>query len=143
MGELPGHTETIEFIKFNHDGKLCVTGGMNNVLRVWQVGENAKMELKCKLENGPAETDDIAFVEWHPKGNAIICGGNDYMIWLMNGSSGDFLASFSGHEEAVLCAQFTPNGGKLIVSSSADKTIRVWSPIKQNCVSIIKQSSNV
>lgn len=35
VGELPGHTETVEFIKFNHDGKLCVTGGMNNTLRVW------------------------------------------------------------------------------------------------------------
>ena len=33
--ELEGHTETVEFIKFNHDGKLMVTGGFNNVLRVW------------------------------------------------------------------------------------------------------------
>lgn len=33
--ELAGHTETLEFIKFNHDGKLVVTGGMNNILRVW------------------------------------------------------------------------------------------------------------
>jgi WD40 repeat protein len=124
------HTETVEFIKFNHDGKLCITGGMNNLLRIWQVDENQKMTLKCKLENGPSETDDIQFVDWHPKGNAVICGGNDYMIWLMNGATGDFLANFSGHEDNVLSAQFTPNGGKLIVSSSADKTIRVWSPIK-------------
>jgi WD40 repeat protein len=27
---LAGHTETVEFIKFNHDGKLLATGGMNN-----------------------------------------------------------------------------------------------------------------
>ena len=27
---LPGHTETVEFLKFNHDGKLLATGGMNN-----------------------------------------------------------------------------------------------------------------
>lgn len=97
--------------------------------------------VKCKLENGPAETDDILFCEWHPKGNAIICGGKDYMIWLMNGATGDFLASFSGHEDEVLSAQFSPNGGKLIISSSADKTIRVWSPVKNNCVSIIKKKN--
>ena len=30
IGELEGHTETLEFIKFNFDGKLCLTGGMNN-----------------------------------------------------------------------------------------------------------------
>jgi WD40 repeat protein len=27
---LAGHTETVEFIKFNHDGKLMATAGMNN-----------------------------------------------------------------------------------------------------------------
>jgi len=27
---LPGHTETVEFIKFNHDGRLMATAGMNN-----------------------------------------------------------------------------------------------------------------
>jgi WD40 repeat protein len=140
-GELPGHTETLEYIKFNHDGKLVLTGGMNNVLRVWSYDDQMNFTIKCKLENGPAETDDILFVDWHPKGNALICGGKDYMIWLMNGATGDFLASFSGHEDEVLKAQFSPNGGKLIVSSSADKTIRVWSPIKQNCVSVIRSKN--
>ena len=136
--ELEGHTETVEFIKFNFDGKLCVTGGFNNVLRVWQVEpndspmtQNHKLVKKCELKNGPSEEDDLNFVEWHPKGNAILCGGKDYMLWVMNGATGDFLASLSGHEAEVLCGKFTQsNGGKLIISSSADKTIRVWSPIK-------------
>jgi ribosome assembly protein SQT1 len=138
IGELEGHTETVEFIRFNHDGKLCLTGGMNNQLRVWQVEDNEapltkpyKMSLKCKIENGPDAKDDILFVDWHPKGNAIICGGKDYMIWLMNAATGDYLASFSGHEADILMAKFTThNNGKLIVSSSADLSIRVWSPIK-------------
>lgn len=146
-GELEGHTETIEFIKFNHDAKLCVTGGMNNVLRVWSVESNPdpmrndyKLKLKTKLENGPAEKDDILFVEWHPKGNAILCGGADYMLYLLNGATGEFLGCFSGHEGPVHMGHFTPNG-KLIISSSEDKTIRVWSPIKQECVSVIKSSN--
>lgn len=97
------------------------------------------MKLKCKLENGPAESDDILFVEWHPKGNAILCGGKDYMLWIMNGATGDFLASLAGHEDEVLNGKFTrKDGGKLIVSSSADCTIRVWSPIKQECLRVIR-----
>ena len=28
--ELPGHTETVEFTKFDYSGKWLVTGGMNN-----------------------------------------------------------------------------------------------------------------
>ena len=81
-GELEGHTETVEFIKFNFDGKFCVTGGMNNALRVWAVDEdpethNFTFTSKIKLENGPSDGEDINVVEWHPKGNAVLCGGKD------------------------------------------------------------------
>lgn len=141
----------MEFVKFNFDGKLCVTGGMNNVLRVWSVEPNTEatgpedapfsFKLKTKLESGPAESDDILVVEWHPKGNAVLCGGKDFTLYLLNGATGDFLACFSGHEDEVLCAKFTPNGGKQIVSSSADQTIRVWSPIKQDCLTVIRNKN--
>ena len=142
VGELAGHTESVEFVRFSFDGKLCLTGGMNNVLRVWQMdAENPQVfKEKCKLENGPAESDDIGFVDWHPKGNAVLCGGKDYMIWLMNGATGDFLACLSGHEAEVLAAKFTvANGGKQIVSAGADKSIRVWSPANQKCLHVIKK----
>ena len=135
--ELTGHTESVEFIKFNFDGKYCVTGGMNNVLQVWNTSPDGMFTLKLKIENGPSE--DINFVEWHPKGNAILCGGKDFMLYLFNGVTGDFLACFTGHEGEVLCSNFTPNGGKMIISSSKDKTIRVWSPIKQECQTVIKE----
>ncbi len=35
--ELVGHTETVEFCKFDSSGKWLVTGGMNNFLRIWDV----------------------------------------------------------------------------------------------------------
>ena len=38
--ELAGHTETVEFCKFDSTGKWLVTGGMNNFLRVWDVQNN-------------------------------------------------------------------------------------------------------
>jgi WD40 repeat protein len=96
---LPGHTETIEFVKFSHDGKLLATGGMNNAIRVWDVEKD--YELKSTLE-GP--TDDLNFLHWHPKGNVILTGGKDYMIWMFNGQNGEFLSCFAGHEDEVLDA---------------------------------------
>lgn len=78
---LPGHTETVEFIKFNYDGKLLATGGMNNQIRIWNVEND--LELKYTLEDGPS--DDLNFLEWHPKGNVLITGGKDKMIWMFNG----------------------------------------------------------
>jgi ribosome assembly protein SQT1 len=97
---------------------------MNNLLRVWDVEKD--FDLKFIVESGP--TEDLNFVEWHPKGNAIMTGGKDFNIWLFNGNNGDYVNCFSGHEDEVLSAQFTLNDdGKHILSSSADKTIRLWS----------------
>ena len=49
--ELKGHTETVEFVKFDSSGKWLVTGGMNNVLRIWDVEKN--FELKKELDQVP------------------------------------------------------------------------------------------
>ena len=58
-------------------------------------------------------------------------GGKDYMIWIVNALNGKIMANLIGHEEEVLRAQFSfEDKGKHIVSSSADKTIRVWSPLQ-------------
>ena len=101
---------------------------MNNVLRVWDAEKD--FELKCTLEGGP--TEDLSFVEWHPKGNVILTGGKDYMVWMFNGQNGEFLACLTGHEDEVLMGKFTVNdNGKHVVSSSSDKSIRLWSPMKQ------------
>lgn len=57
------------------------------------------------------------------------------MIWMFNGLNGEYLNSFAGHEKEVLLAKFTLNdGGKHIVSSSSDLSIRLWSPIKGTCL---------
>lgn len=100
---LPGHTETVEFIKFNHDGKLMATAGMNNQIRIWNT--EADFTLKCALEDGPSE--DLNFLEWHPKGNVLITGGKDLLIWMFNGQNGQFMNCLQGHTSEVYCAQFT------------------------------------
>lgn len=102
--ELPGHTETVEFLKFNHDGKLLATGGMNNQIRIWNVDT---MDLKCSLEDGPNE--DLNFLEWHPKGNVLITGGKDYLVWMFNGANGQFMNCLQGHQGEVYSAQFSLN----------------------------------
>lgn len=97
-------------------------------MRIWNA-ENNSFDLKYALADGP--TEDLNFLEWHPKGNVFITGGKDYLIWLFNGANGTFINCLSGHESEVLHAMFTINDqGKHVVSSSADKTIRLWSPLK-------------
>ena len=108
---------------------------MNNLLRVWDVQNG--FTLKKTLENIPQE--DLNFIEWHHQAPVLMTGGKDYMIWLVNALNGKVMANLIGHEEEVLRAQFTiEDKGKHIVSSSADKTIRVWSPLQQECVMTLR-----
>ena len=66
-------------------------------------------------------------------------GGKDYMIWIVNAVNGKVMANLIGHDEEVLTATFTlDHKGKHIVSSSADKSIRVWSPLKLECVQTLR-----
>lgn len=88
----------MEIIEFNFDGKLFITGGLNNQLRVW----DNEFNLKHTIDEGPDSSCDVNFVRWHPKGNVFIAGGNDNMIWMMNGLNGQFINCFSGHKEEVI-----------------------------------------
>ena len=131
MLELPGHTETVEFCKFDSSGKWLVTGGMNNFLRVWDV--NNGFALKQTIES--IQQEDLFFVEWHSSAPLLMTGGKDLMIWLINAVNGKVMASFAGHEDEVNCAYFTlEDKNKHIISASADKTIRVWSPLQAGCL---------
>lgn len=54
---------------------------------------------------------------------------------MVNAGNGKVMQSFIGHEADVTMAQFTKaDGGKQIVSCSADKTIRLWAPAKGECL---------
>ncbi len=98
--QLAGHTETVEFLKFNHDGRLLATGGMNNQIRIFNTDDD--FALKCTLEDGPSE--DMNFLEWHPKGNVLIMGGKDKLIWMFNGQNGQFINCLQGHTSEVTAA---------------------------------------
>lgn len=133
--ELEGHTETVEFCKFDASGKWLVTGGMNNVLRIWDVANG--FALKKTIDAIPQE--DLNFVEWHAQAPVLMTGGADYMIWLVNAVNGKVMANLIGHEDTVLNAVFTKEDkGKHIVSCSSDKSLKVWSPLTQECIVTLK-----
>ena len=107
--ELEGHSETVEFCKFDSSGRWLVTAGMNNIARVWDIVNG--FVLKTLVDEIPVE--DMNFVEWHPTAPLFLMGGKDYMIWMVNAVSGKVMANFIGHENEVLMAKFSLfDGGK-------------------------------
>ena len=56
---------------------------------------------------------------------AIVSGGRDGNIHLINATSGKNLATLSGHRGVVTSVLFDADSTK-IISASQDKTIRFW-----------------
>ena len=134
-----GFKDSIEYIKFNHDGKYLLVTGQGNPIRIYKVKEGtdaSQFEFKIEMETG----DDITFITWHQKSNFFLTGGNDMMIWMFNALTGEFM-TYTGHEDIVNNAIFTPNGKK-IVSISNDCSIKVWDPITTKWIRTIKEDKS-
>ena len=110
---LEGHTDTVDLIESN--GKLVVTGGMQNTLKIWKIKDDC-LELVSNVSEGPETNSDVNSVSWHPKGNALLAGGEDKQVWVLNGANGSYVGCLSGHKQAVVFAKFS-DSGKHIVSA--------------------------
>lgn len=86
-------------------------------------------------------SEDLTFCKWHPKGNAVVAGSRDMLVWMWNALNGEF-TTFAGHSDAVTCGGFSPDG-KRIISGSDDCTVRVWAPSSGECLRTIQKAKGV
>ena len=71
-------------------------------------------------------------MEWHPKGSVFSFGTCDGSIWVYNAGNPDSNFNLIGHSESSTCGSFSPDG-KLLVTASSDKTLRIWELKNQLC----------
>lgn len=86
-------------VKLSRDGKLLATGAMEDTLCVYDA---ASGELKQKIYGC---SEEIRAIDWHHKGKSVLLsGGADGSVWLHNALTGQFMATFQGHQKAITCA---------------------------------------
>lgn len=136
---LADHSDSIVAVKLKEETSdsavsFLVTGSMDSTICVYEVPrvqpaaalDFSRTRLKYKLE-GPSS--DIEWVDLHPDPSidVIAAGCADATIWLWNLVTGQCITVLAGHDDAVLCGRFTPNG-KRLVSASADASLKLWNP---------------
>ncbi|KAI8612859.1 WD40-repeat-containing domain protein [Chytriomyces sp. MP71] len=118
--ELAAHTDSVVACGFSADGQFLATGGMDGRVIVYQSFSGEQILL---LE-GPSE---VTWLNWHPRGNALLCGSADGTLWMWSIPSGQCMNVFTGHASSVSCGQFSPDG-KSIVSGGDDGLLFNWDP---------------
>jgi murein L,D-transpeptidase YafK len=113
-----GYSKSVEAVALSPNGRQAVSGGGDNVLRLWDVATG----LPLRLFN--AETNRIGAVAFSPDGRAILlaCGGK---LCLWDIGSGQTVKTFEGHAGEVTAVAFSADGRKA-VSGSKDKTVKLW-----------------
>jgi WD40 repeat protein len=106
-------------IVFSNDGKLLVSAGVGNSIRVWR---SDTLTTIREFQGHTARVVDIAF---NPQGTMIASSSEDYTIRLWDAASGKLLRTFSGHEGTPLALAFSTDGTRL-ASSCTDQTVKLW-----------------
>ncbi|MCC7433735.1 MAG: WD40 repeat domain-containing protein [Methanoregulaceae archaeon] len=81
-------------------------------------------------------------VDFNPAATRALSAGRDNNASLFDMKSMQRLGNFKGHEDWVVNAIFSPNG-RWVVTSSSDRTVKVWNPFNYQPVATIPEQKSV
>ena len=121
--ELAVHDGPIRCLAYSPDGKSLISGGQDNVMRIWSVED----DRETLVVRGHAS--HVRDCDFSADGSLLLSGGRDQMIklWKLEqyGESKVFGDSEASQQDAVLAARFSHDGSQ-IVTASRDRTAALW-----------------
>ena len=111
--------DQINDLAWSPDGTRLAGAGNDRVGRIWDVATGSP-EIVLSGHQGP-----VNVIAWIDDGE-LATGSEDESVRLWSADSGGQIAELRGHRGEVR-ALAVPPGGLLVLSASADRTIREWS----------------
>ena len=131
---LKNHELAINSIDFSPDGLTILTSSEDNTISIFDVDQK---KISRSLVNKTYGCNKAIFTH---NSKAILCAGkNDYriMYWCLH--SNEILFSFLGHSDIITDLSMNPNSD-LFLSTSSDRTSRLWDLCERKCVCIVQDS---
>lgn len=116
-----GHTKGVRDINFTTDGSRFVSVGYDKIIRLWDTETGQVLRT---LNNGKQHYCGVLHPE-EDKQNVLMSGCQDKKIYQWDLETGDVMQEYNYHLGAVNAVTFFDEGRRF-VSSSDDKSLRVW-----------------
>uniref|UniRef100_A0A803N610 Uncharacterized protein n=1 Tax=Chenopodium quinoa TaxID=63459 RepID=A0A803N610_CHEQI len=156
--EIQAHQGLIWTIKFNFDGRYLASAGEDKVIHVWEVQKCEIASLKPPEESAnstpvhpvfcpsPDRAPDMSTLEKKKKGRSGSRRGStmpDYVQLpeTVFALSNEPICSFKGHLDDVLDLSWSRS--QFLLSSSMDKTVRLWDLEKRACLKLFAHNDYV
>lgn len=116
---LKGHKQKVAAVAVSPDGKTIATGSWDATVRLWSAADG---KLERIIETG-SPVNAVAFVE---DGRRIAIGMHHPAIKLYDVASGEIEGTLEGHRMGITSLAASPTEPDRLLSSSIDKTVRLW-----------------
>ena len=140
LKQFKGHTNQVNTVSFNHDGKKIITASHDGTSKVWNV-ETKKNLSSTKVKTYSAtypsldtnEEDSVQkfnftaiFSAFVPNSSKALTTLNNGVIDLWNTETGDVLVSFKSKSEINEYASFSSDGTKVLFSENGSGKFTLW-----------------
>lgn len=122
----------INAIAVSRRGDLVVSGGDDEVLKVWN-SEKSECQLRLKGHSG-----SIRAVQITSDGRFAVSGSDDRTVKIWDLEAGTCVGTLEGHQSKVHSIAISPAGTLIASTGFVDKTVRLWDWKSGACLQVLE-----